>query len=343
VGEAALWFVVVVVATAVVWVGSGLLETAAERLSIHYELPDIVQGAIVVAVGSSFPELSTTVLSAAIHGEFDLGVSAVVGSALFNILVIPGLAGLVSKVPLRANRDLVYKEAQFYMIAVSVLTLTFALAAIYNPVQQDDGLIRGELTRWLAAIPFALYGLYLFVQWQDTLEHEAEPHDLDVRPLWEWGKLVLSLGLIIAGVEGLLRAAIRFGEIFDTPSFLWGITVVAAATSVPDAFVSVRAARNGRALTSIANVLGSNTFDLLVCIPAGVLVAGTAVVGFSVAVPMLAALTAATIVLFTALRTGLVLTRAESRILLALYAAFVVWIAAETTNLVDVVPSIPPK
>jgi cation:H+ antiporter len=229
------------------------------------------------------------------------------------------------------------------MIAVSVLTLTFALAAIYNPVQQDDGLIRGELTRWLAAIPFALYGLYLFVQWQDTLEHEAAPHDLDVRPLWEWGKLVLSLGLIIAGVEGLLRAAIRFGEIFDTPSFLWGITVVAAATSVPDAFVSVRAARNGRALTSIANVLGSNTFDLLVCIPAGVLVAGTAVVGFSVAVPMLAALTAATIVLFTALRTGLVLTRAESRILLALYAAFVVWIAAETTNLVDVVPSIPPK
>ena len=212
-------------------------------------------------------------ISTLIHGEFELGVAAIVGSALFNILVIPGIAGLSSKEQLSANRDLVYKEAQFYMIAVAVLTLTFAFAAIYNPVEAP-GSIQGEMTRWLVLMPVALYGLYVFVQYQDTLEHVSDLDTSHIHPGREWIRLLISLIIIAAGVEALVQAAIHFGDIFNTPSFLWGITVVAAGTSVPDAFVSVRAAREGRGITSIANVLGSNTFDLLVCIPAGILIAG---------------------------------------------------------------------
>ncbi len=337
-----IWSLVAVIATAIVWRGSGLLERSSERLAAHYRLPDIVQGALVVAVGSSFPELSTTVISTLVHGEFELGVAAIVGSALFNILVIPAVSGLASRRPLAANRDLVYKEAQFYMIAVAVLTLTFAFAAIYRPVEAPGGAISGELTRGLALMPVALYGLYLFVQYQDTLEHESEVDAGDVRPGREWARLGLSLAVIVIGVEGLVQAALHFGEIFDTPSFLWGITVVAAGTSIPDAFVSIRAARQGRGVTSIANVLGSNTFDLLVCIPAGVLIAGTAVVNFSLAAPMMAVLTAATVALFLMMRTGMVLTRRECVALLALYAGFLAWIGMETFGVLDLVPSLPP-
>ena len=337
-----LWTAVAVVATAVIWKGSGLLEGASARLAAHYQLPEIVQGAIVVAVGSSFPELSTTVISTLIHGEFELGVAAIVGSALFNILVIPAAAGLSGREQLRANRDLVYKEAQFYMIAVAVLTLTFAFAAIYHPVAGDGEAIRGELTRWLAIMPVALYGLYLFVQYQDTLDHEDSVDVSGIRVGHEWAKLALSLAVIVIGVEGLVRAALAFGEIFGTPSFLWGITVVAAGTSIPDAFVSIRAARDGRGVTSIANVLGSNTFDLLVCIPAGVLIAGATVVNFSVAAPMMAVLTVATIALFLMMRTRMVLSRVESVLLLALYVGFVLWIGLETFGAVDLVPSLPP-
>ncbi|MFG6136690.1 sodium:calcium antiporter [Halomonas sp. B23F22_10] len=337
-----IWSLVAVVATAIVWRGSGLLETSSERLAAHYRLPDIVQGAIVVAVGSSFPELSTTVISTLVHGEFELGVAAIVGSALFNILVIPAVSGLASRHPLKANRDLVYKEAQFYMIAVAVLTLTFAFAAIYHPAEATGGAISGEMTRGLALMPVALYGLYLFVQYQDTLDHESEVDAGDVHPGREWARLALSLAVIVIGVEGLVRAAIAFGEIFDTPSFLWGITVVAAGTSIPDAFVSIRAARQGRGVTSIANVLGSNTFDLLVCIPAGVLIAGTAMVNFSIAAPMMAVLTAATVALFLMMRTGMVLTKRECVALLGLYAGFLIWIGMETFGVVDLVPSLPP-
>lgn len=340
------WIAVALLGTAVIWVGSGLLEAASERLAAHYRLPDIVQGAVIVAVGSSFPELASVVVAATFHDAFELGLAAIVGSALFNILVIPGLAGLVAPSRLETNRDLVYKESQFYMIAVAVLLLTFAFAAIYHPVPPTDGMapstIQGDLSRGLALIPLLLYGLYVFVQYQDTMDHDGEAPPEGIRPGREWARLALSLVVILAGVEPLVRSALAFGEIFATPAFLWGITVVAAGTSVPDAFVSIRAARQGRAVTSLANVLGSNIFDLLVCIPVAVLIAGAATINFSVAAPMMAILTFATIALFCTMRTSMTLGRRESAFLLALYLTFTVWITAETFALVDLVPGLPP-
>jgi cation:H+ antiporter len=231
------------------------------------------------------------------------------------------------------------------MIAVAALTLAFAFAAIYRPVEGPEGAIRGEMTRAIALIPFALYFLYAFVQHQDAAEHREAVAEADasaVRPAREWGRLALALALIVAGVEGLVRAALSFGEILGTPDFLWGITVVAAGTSVPDAFVSVRAARGGKGLATIANVLGSNVFDLLVCIPAGVLIAGAAVIDFSLAAPMMGVLTGATVALFLALRTGMSLSRREGWGLLGLYALFLIWVVAESVGGVDLVPGLPP-
>ena len=236
-------------------------------------------------------------------------------------------------------------EAATLQDTTNEVALTFAFAAIYHPVETSPqgGSIQGEMTRWLALMPVALYGLYLFVQYQDTLDHESDEDVSDIRPGREWGRLALSLVVIVVGVEGLVRAAINFGEIFGTPSFLWGITVVAAGTSIPDAFVSIRAARQGRGVTSIANVLGSNTFDLLVCIPAGVLIAGTAVIDFSLAAPMMAALTFATVLLFLMMRTHMILSRRESICLLVVYAAFVVWVSLESFGTIDLVPPLPPS
>ncbi|MFB6273865.1 MAG: sodium:calcium antiporter [Salinibacter sp.] len=337
-----LYVLIALVATVVIWKGSGWLESSSERLSVYYELPPIIQGAVVVAVGSSFPELSTAVFSTLIHGEFELGVAAIVGSALFNVLMVPALSGLFAKDVLRSNRDLVYKEAQFYLISIAVLLLVFSFAVIYHPVEGVAGSVAGEVTRLLALFPLAMYGLYVFVQYQDTMDYEPEAHSNDIRPAREWAVLFGALVTILIGVEGLVRSAVRFGEFFGTPSFLWGITVVAAGTSVPDAFVSIQAARSGNAITSVANVLGSNIFDLLVCIPAGVLVAGTVVINYSIGAPMMAVLTVATLVVFLMMRTDLLVSRREAWTLIVLYVLFVVWVTVETFAVVDLVPSLPP-
>jgi cation:H+ antiporter len=328
--------VLALVSTAVIWWGSTRLERAAESLSAHYGLPDLVHGAVVVAVGSSFPELSSAVLATLLHGSFDLGVGAIVGSAVFNVLVIPAASALAARErTLDANRDLVYKEAQFYMLSVAVLLITFAFGVIYYPVV--DGRLTGTVTRPLAAIPLALYGVYVFIQYQDTSDYVVDrPEDIDV--VRAWGLLALSLAIIVVAVEGLVTAAIGFGEAFGTPSFIWGLTVIAAGTSLPDAVVSVRAAKRDRHVTSLANVLGSNVFDLLVAVPAGVLVAGDAVVSFAAAVPMMAFLTFATLALFFTMRTELSVSNREAVGLLTVYAAFVGWLIAETLGVVALLP-----
>jgi cation:H+ antiporter len=326
---------IILVSTGFVWWGSFLLEKASERLAAYYQLPAIVQGAVIAAVGSSFPELSSTVVATLIHGEFELGVAAIVGSAIFNILVIPGLAGLFGK-PLTADRVLIYKDAQFYITSVTVLLLSFAFALIYFPVEGTDW--EGWMTRPIALIPIAMYGLYIFLQQQDMAEHVSEepvPQDSSIGK--EWLRLLLSLVVIVGAVEGLVRSAIALGNILNTPSFLWGITVIAAATSLPDAFVSVRAALRGEGVISIANVLGSNIFDLLIAIPIGVIIAGASPINFAKAAPMMGVLTFATIILFATLRTKLELTRGESVFLLALYVAFIGWMALETFGITNII------
>lgn len=317
-------------ATTITWKGSEWLETSSEQLAVYYELPPIVQGAVIAAVGSSFPELSSVVLATLVHGEFDLGVSAIVGSAIFNILVIPAVSGLLGG-RLASDRELVYKDAQFYITSVAVLLLAFSIAVIYNPV---DGMeLGGVVTRPIALIPLLLYGLYLFLHQQDTQEYVAEVSGEGIATVKQWLLLGASLVIILIGVEGLVRAAIGLGNYFGTPSFLWGLTVIAAGTSLPDAFVSVRAAQKDEGTVSMANVLGSNIFDLLVAVPVGVLIAGATPVDYAVAAPMMGFLTLATIILFAMLRTRLTLTRAECIMLLVLYAVFVTWMVLETAGL----------
>ena len=327
---------IVLAGTVAVYFGSGWLEAASERLSTYYGLPLVVQGAIVAAVGSSFPELASVVF-AAVQGSFGMGVGAIVGSAIFNVLVIPAASGIATDDDVKASRTVVYKEAQFYMIAVSAMVITFALAVIYFPTGEG---LQGTITPGLAVIPLALYGLYLFIQYADTAEHEAGDDvtgdDVDVRR--QWAILVLGLVVILVAVEQLVHAIDSIGRTVGVPEFLLGITVLAAATSLPDTLVSVRAARDERGVASLANVLGSNTFDLLVAIPLGVLIAGAATVDFAVAVPMMGVLTLATVVLFTALRTDLSLSDAEAYGLLGTYVLFIVWMILETAGVTGYVP-----
>lgn len=171
--------VLTVAPMAVIWVGGSLLESASEELAAHYGLPAVVQGSIVVAIGSSSPELASILISTLRYGSFELGIGAIVGSAIFDVLVIPALSGLYARGPIESSRSLVHKETQFYMLAVATVVVTFALAVIYNPV----GNLHGEMSRGLALIPILLYGLYLFLQYEDVSDHEDDRTDpeIDVR------------------------------------------------------------------------------------------------------------------------------------------------------------------
>jgi cation:H+ antiporter len=327
--------VFVTVSTLVVWKGSEYFARAAERLSKHYGLPVAFHGAIVVAVGSSFPEISSIVISTVVHNEFSLGVGAIVGSAIFNILVIPSLSALFSE-ELESTRSLVHKDAQFYIISILVLFIVFALGATYVPGGTNSAAV---LTPALTTLPLATYGIYLFLHQQDASEYVAEDAS-GIDRNKELITLTVALVVIAVGVEGLVRAVLTLGEIFDTPSFLWGLTVIAAATSLPDALVSVRAAQNDDSVTSLTNVLGSNTFNLLVAIPVGVLLAGSATINFLAAIPTMGFLAFATLVFVVFTRTDLELTDREAYGFLGLYLVFLLWMVLESTGIIETVQGI---
>ncbi|QCK16656.1 sodium:calcium antiporter [Mangrovivirga cuniculi] len=337
--ELALYIFIIIVSSLIVYKGGSMLENASEILANHYDLPSVVKGSLIMAVGSSFPELSAVLVSTILHGTFDLGVSAVVGSAIFNIMVIPGLSSALYGSQ-KADHSLVYKDSQFYLTSIVVLMLTFALGVIYYPEEGTDNII-GSVTRELALIPFLLYGLYIYLQFVDTKEHREKTNGdnrKEHEEIWKiWLKLVISLVLILVSVEGLVRGALFLGEYFNTPDFFWGITVIAAATSVPDAVVSIRAAQKGDGTAGLSNVLGSNIFDLLVAVPAGVLIAGAATVNITIAVPMMLFLTIATIAFFALLRYNLVLSRSEGIGMLVGYLLFVIWMLLESFDVISIV------
>jgi cation:H+ antiporter len=191
------------------------------------------------------------------------------------------------------------------------------------------------MTAVIALVPLTLYGLYIFIQYHDSVDHRRNAARAEVDVGRQWLILLASLAVILVGAELLVRAAIGFGDLFGTSAFLWGLTVVAAGTSIPDTFVSVAAARVGNASVSLANVFGSNIFALLVALPAGVLAAGSVTVDLGTVVPMMTFLIFASVAVFAVLRTELELTSRESYLLLGLYGLFIAWLVAESFALTN--------
>ncbi|MBU3002776.1 sodium:calcium antiporter [Paraglaciecola arctica] len=321
--ELAYLLFVMTIAAAIVWKACNYLEDACHELALYYGLPDSVKGSTVMAISSSFPELVTIILAAGIHGDFELGLATIIGSAVFNILVIPGMSVLFRKGPLKAGRDLIYREAQFYLISVLIIMLTLSLALIYNPLPNTP--MSATLSTSMMFLPLLFYVLYIYIQYQEVSDHKTDKKNRDIPLLKSWAKLLISMMLVTISVEVLIQMVIKLGEMFDTPSYFWGATILAAATSIPDLFVSVKAAKRKVNAASLTNAFGSNVFDLLVVLPVGVLVTGTVVFSFPNVLPMLVFLLGATVFFLVVARNGSKLTNNNGKILLLAYCAFIIW------------------
>lgn len=318
-----------------VWVGATVLERATGQLADHYDLPGDVRGAVVTALGASFPEFVATVVAVVRYDSVELAVGIVVGAAVFKVLVVPAASALLSSGSgLETDRELVYQETGFYVLAVATVLLVLALAVIYNPVGSDGRV--GELTRTLVLAPLGLYVVFLFLQYADAAEDGAGRPGGDRSPAEYLAGLTVALVFVGVGVEGLVRAAIGLSEAFGTAEFLWGLTVVGAGVSVPEVFVGVLAARNDEPAVSVSTALGSSTFDLLVPVPLAVLAVGAVAVEFGALAPLFGFLVVAALLLLTAVRTGLRVSTAEALGLLGLYGGFLAWMAAESVGRLSV-------
>ena len=239
-------------------IGGEMLVRGASKLAVSIGISPLVVGLTVVAFGTSSPELAVSV-QAALTGQVDIAMGNVVGSNIFNVLFILGLAALIT--PLVVSSQIIRQEVPL-MLAASLLLLAFAF--------------NGSIGRVEAAVLFGLLCAYTaFLILQSRREQQAirdeyagESHVSTVRT-WD-DHLPAQIGLILAGLvllvfgsRWLVEAAVTIAKSLGVSELVIGLTIIAAGTSLPEVAASVTAAVRGQRDIAVGNVVGSNTFNIL--------------------------------------------------------------------------------
>jgi cation:H+ antiporter len=236
-------------------VGAESLVRGASRLALAAGISPLVVGLTVVAFGTSSPEMAVSV-GAALDDKTDIAVGNVVGSNIFNVLLILGLCALVS--PLVIAWKLIRSEVPV-MIGVSMVLWLF----VWN----------GELVRWEAALLFA--GLVAYVTWaivqsrreSAAAQQESAPGAEPPATPSPWyvnvGYIVAGLAMLVLGSRWLVNGAVEFARELGLSELVIGLTIVAAGTSLPEVATSVIATYRGEREIAVGNVVGSNIFNIL--------------------------------------------------------------------------------
>ena len=242
-------FILVGVA-AVLW-GADKMTDGAVSVAQRMNIPEIVIGLTIVAMGTSAPELFVSMVSA-IKGTPDLAVGNVVGSNIFNTLLIVGVAAMVA--PMIIARSTVLKDMPITLLS-SVLLLLFCMDSYISRLD--------ALVLFAGFLAFMWYTVYLGKRGKAQVpENAAAP-----RPMWlSLLLIVIGLACLILGSNLFVEGATYIAASLGVSQAVIGLTVVAGGTSLPELATSVVAARKGQSAIAIGNVIGSNVMNILMIV-----------------------------------------------------------------------------
>ena len=225
------------------------------------KIPAIVIGLTVVAFGTSMPELSVSV-TAAIRGSNDLAVSNVLGSNIFNLLVVLGCCSLVK--PVQAKWSLLKKEFPFSIFIAVILLLVDSDFSIAKIIDGNRPFVLGRMAGLLFLILFAIY-IYATVR---TALHSSEDNSEEedykmMSPIKSAIFILVGLAGIVWGGDLVVDSACNIAETFGLSQTFIGLTIVALGTSLPELVTSMVAASKGENDLAVGNVVGSNIFNIL--------------------------------------------------------------------------------
>ncbi len=302
-------------------VGAQLVVSGASRLATWLRIPPLVIGLTVVAFGTSAPELTVS-LRSALNGQGDIAVGNVLGSNIFNVLLILGLCALMA--PLRVGKQLVRLDVPL-MIGASLLAWLLALDQHYSLL--DGALLFACLLGYLGL-------LYMYSRNKAPLQARPAipPSVLKTRTFLPLAVLsvLAGLGLLVLGADWLIAGAVTLARTLGLSELIIGLTLVAAGTSLPELATSVLAALRNERDIAVGNIVGSNLFNLL-----GVLgLSALAAPGLSVSpnalafdFPVMTAVAVACLLVFFA---GYQINRWEGLLFLGYYLAYILYLALFT-------------
>lgn len=251
----------------VLW-GADRLTEGASALARRMRVPEIVIGLTIVAAGTSAPELFVSLVSA-LKDTPDMAVGNVVGSNIFNTLLIVGCAAMVA--PMVIAPSTVKKDIPF---AVGASMLLLAVILMGNDVSRSDGFVM-----------LAFFALFMVYTFRVALQKGNGENASVVAPVNVWKSLlyvVAGLGGLIIGSNLFVDSASDVARQLDISEGVIGLTIVAGGTSLPELATSVVAARKGQSAIAIGNVIGSNVFNILLILGLTATVSPMAVQGITV-------------------------------------------------------------
>ena len=294
--------------------GANYLTDGASSLAKRFKISDLVIGLTVVAFGTSAPELAVS-LSSAIKGSADIAIGNVVGSNMFNTLMIVGCTAFFA--PIVVTRNTLLKEIPLCILAsVALLAISNDMLLDKQPldvVSRTDG--------FLLLLFFIIFMVYTFSIARQHGDEEAE--EVKQIPLW------LSLIYIIGGLAALVfggnifvDGATGIARSLGVSESVIGLTLVAGGTSLPELATSVVAALKKNPEMAIGNVVGSNLFNIFLVLGASATITPLNLIGIT-NFDLLSLVIASVILWFFGVfykkRT---ITRAEGTILVVCYIAY---------------------
>lgn len=292
------------------------------------KVPTIVIGLTVVAFGTSMPEASVSI-SSAIAGANALAVSNVVGSNIFNTLVVLGASALIK--PVNVQKDSVKKEIPFSILCTLVLLAALLLGAgVATPVNGDKTVNTYTLNRIGGIVLLALFAFYMYWQISAALKArkageivEEEDDGKKMSPLKSVILIVVGIAGIILGGNWVVDGASTVAETLGMSQTLIGMTIVAIGTSLPELVTSMVAAKKGESDLALGNAIGSNIFNII-------FILGFSAVISPMTVDILAVIDTIAVIAVTALTlafsaSGKKISRTEGGIMIVAYLAYFVY------------------
>lgn len=246
----------IVIGFALLIVGASWLVDGASSLAKRMGISALTIGLTVVAFGTSAPELTVNVVSS-ISGNTEIALGNIVGSNIFNILLILGIAAMVR--PVAVDRSSIRVDIPLnMMLAVLLFVLandTLIDGASHSGISRIDGLVLLTM--------FAVFIYYTFKK-SNTVKNEST----DTQPLKPlratWLSLLMVIGglaMLVLGGRAVVRGAVNIAQMLGISQAVIGLTIVAVGTSLPELFTSVIAAYKNEPDIAMGNVVGSSIFN----------------------------------------------------------------------------------
>ena len=240
---------------ALILLGANGLTDGAAAVAKRFNISDLVIGLTIVAFGTSAPELVISAM-AAMGGSAEMAIGNVVGSNIFNVLMIIGVTALV--MPIQVGQGTLSKEIPLVVLA------SFALAFMANDVWLDGG--NANIISRIDGLVLLAFFL-IFLRYTFAIAHnggdEAEGEKIKEMPIWKSTLFILGgLAGLIYGGQLFVDGASGIASSLGVSESIIGLTIVALGTSLPELATSVTAALKKNSGIAIGNVIGSNLFNV---------------------------------------------------------------------------------